>query len=102
MGPAEATGWLQVGDRLVAINEIPLHDKNLMDTAQVRSPAPPLPLYFGCHSLVCTLFCTQILRSASRPKILRFHTRHHDDRVARMQMEMAAKSDAKEVHPSSP
>lgn len=47
MGPAEATGWLQVGDRLVAINEIPLHDKNLMDTAQVRSPASPLPLYFG-------------------------------------------------------
>lgn len=66
MGAAEATGWISVGDRLVSVNERPLEGVALRDAVM--------------H-----------IHRASTPRILRFHTRAHTDRIVQMQREMAAR-----------
>ena len=62
MGAAEATGWISVGDRLVSVNERPLEGVSLRDAVM--------------H-----------IHRASTPRILRFHTRAHTDRIVQMQRE---------------
>lgn len=66
MGAAERTGWVSIGDRLVSVNERSTEGASLRDAVTM-------------------------IHRASLPRIIRFHTRAHSDRIRQMEREMAAR-----------